>query len=67
MGRLEEEERERRDLQELLEVFVWQQKQQLREAKKKLKVSCHPVGVLIFRTLAGINVLIVQDMGYLVS
>ena len=44
VGRLEAEERERTDLQELLEVFVWQQRQQLREAKKKLRVraSTHP-------------------------
>ena len=38
VNRLEEEKKERRDLQELLEVFVWQQRQQLRECKKKLKV-----------------------------
>lgn len=37
--RLEAEEKERKDLQELLEVFVWQHRQQLRESKKKLKVS----------------------------
>ena len=37
--RLEGEERERKDVQELLEVYVWQQRQQLREVKKKLKVS----------------------------
>ena len=36
--RLEEEKKERKDLQELLEAFVWQQKQQLRECRKKLKV-----------------------------
>ncbi|CAI8038901.1 Regulation of nuclear pre-mRNA domain-containing protein 1B [Geodia barretti] len=35
--RLQEERKERRDLQELLEVFIWQQKQQLRECKNKLK------------------------------
>ena len=39
VSRLEVEERERVDLQELLEVYVWQQRQQLREAKKKLRVS----------------------------
>jgi regulator of Ty1 transposition protein 103 len=35
--RLQEERKERRDLQELLEVFIWQQKQQLRDCKNKLK------------------------------
>ena len=41
--RLEEEERERKDLQELLKAFMWQQKQELKEAKKKLKVRhTHP-------------------------
>ena len=39
VSRLEGEERERKDVQELLEVYVWQQRQQLREVKKKLKVS----------------------------
>ena len=39
VSRLEEEEKERADLQELLEAYTWQQRQQLREAKKKLKVS----------------------------
>ena len=37
--RLQEERKERRDLQELLEVFIWQQKQQLRDCKNKLKVG----------------------------
>lgn len=39
VGKLEAEEKERKDLQELLDVFVWQQRQQLRDSKKKLKVS----------------------------
>ena len=39
VGRLEAEEKERKDLQELLEVFVWQQRQHLRDTKKQLKVS----------------------------
>ena len=37
--RLEAEEKERKDLQELLEAFMWQHRQQLKDAKKKLKVS----------------------------
>lgn len=39
--RLEAEEKERKDLQELLEVFVWQHRQQLRDSKKQLKVSIY--------------------------
>ena len=39
VGRLEAEEKERKDLQELLEAFMWQHRQQLKDAKKKLKVS----------------------------
>ena len=37
--RLEEELKERQEIQELLDVFIWQQKGLLREAKKKLKVK----------------------------
>lgn len=39
VGQLEAEEKERKDLQELLELFVWQQRQQLRDTKRKLKVG----------------------------
>lgn len=38
-SRLEAELKERLEIQELLDAFTWQQKELLREAKKKLKVS----------------------------
>lgn len=37
--RLEKELKERQEIQELLDVFIWQQKGLLREAKKNLKVT----------------------------
>ena len=41
-SRLEAELKERMEVQELLDSFIWQQKSMLREAKKKLKVSLVP-------------------------
>lgn len=38
-SRLEAELKERREIQELLDAFTWQQKELLRGAKKRLKVS----------------------------
>ena len=38
-SRLEAELKERLEIQELLDVFAWKQKELLREAKKKLKVN----------------------------
>ena len=37
--RLEKELKERQEIQELLDVFIWQHKGLLREAKKNLKVT----------------------------
>ena len=43
--RVEAEVKEREDIQELLDAYIWQQKHLLRDTKKKMKVRSHFLGV----------------------
>lgn len=43
-ARVEAEVKEREDIHELLDAYIWQQKHLLRETKKKMKVWSHFVG-----------------------